>query len=326
MVTLNANQIRLLRCAVLTVASAVAFTPVLSHAQRATSVNPMDGSRLYVDPNSPARRSVEQLRRTRPADAAALERIASQPTAKWMGDWNSNIRRDVQAAVQTISRSGALPVFVAYSIPNRDCGSYSGGGQRSASAYKKWIREFAEGLSGRKAVVILEPDALAGADCLRPAQRAERFALLRDAVQVLKAKNAVVYLDAGHAKWQQPEVMASRLTESAIDMADGFALNISNYISNPANIAYGEQLSRRVGGKHFIIDTSRNGIGSANGEWCNAQGQGLGRAPTTQTGHRLVDAFLWVKLPGESDGECGKGNPRAGQWWADFAIALARRG
>lgn len=325
MVTLNAKQIRVLGRAVLAAASVLALVPVASQAQRSTSTNPLGGSRLYVDPNSPARRSAEQLRRTRPADAAALERIASQPTAKWMGDWNSNIRRDVQAAVSAVSRTGALPVFVAYNIPNRDCGSYSAGGQRSASGYKRWIREFAEGLSGRKAVVILEPDALAGADCLKPAQRAERFALMRDAVQVLKAKNAVVYLDAGHARWQRPEVIASRLSESAIDMADGFALNISNYITNPANIAYGEQVSRRVGGKHFIIDTSRNGIGSANGEWCNAQGA-LGRAPTTQTGHQLVDAFLWVKLPGESDGECGRGNPRAGQWWTEYAIGLARRG
>lgn len=305
-------------------ALAVAFAPSAALAQ--ASGNPFGRSRLYVDPNSKARQTAEQLRRSRPADAAALERIASQPTVKWMGDWNANIRRDVQAAVQTIAATGALPVFVAYNIPNRDCGSYSAGGQRSASGYKKWIREFAEGLSGRKAVVILEPDALAGADCLQPAQRAERYALIKDAVQVLKAKNAVVYLDAGHAKWQRPEVIASRLSEAAIDMADGFSLNISNYIPNPANIAYGEQVSRRVGGKHFIIDTGRNGIGSANGEWCNAQGQALGRAPTTQTGHQLVDAFLWVKLPGESDGECGRGNPRAGQWWTDYAIGLAKRG
>lgn len=320
----NLAETRLIRRVLIALALACVMMPALSIAQ--SGGNPFGRERLYVDPNSKARQSAEQLKRTRPADAAALERIASQPTVKWMGDWNSNIRRDVQAAVQTIARSGALPVFVAYNIPNRDCGSYSAGGQRSASGYKKWIREFAEGLSGRKAVVILEPDALAGADCLKPAQRAERYALLRDAVEVLKSKNAVVYLDAGHAKWQSPEVMASRLAESAIDKADGFALNISNYIANPANIAYGEQVSRRVGGKHFIIDTSRNGAGSTNGEWCNAQGQALGRAPTTQTGHRLVDAFLWVKLPGESDGECGKGNPRAGQWWTDFAIALARRG
>lgn len=323
MVTLDRRPSRTLWRTVFTVALVAALAPVAAVAQNS---NPFGNSKLYVDPNSKAKQTAEQLRRTRPADAAALERIASQPTVKWMGDWNPNIRRDVQAAVQAISRAGALPVFVAYNIPNRDCGSYSAGGQASASGYKRWIREFAEGLSGRKAVVILEPDALAGADCLQPAQRTERYALMRDAVQVLKAKNAVVYLDAGHAKWQRPEVIASRLAEAAIDMADGFALNISNYIPNPANIAYGEQVSRRVGGKHFIIDTSRNGIGTPNGEWCNAQGQALGRAPTTQTGHRLVDAFLWVKLPGESDGECGRGNPRAGQWWTEYAIGLAKRG
>jgi hypothetical protein len=84
---------------------------------------------------------------------------------------------------------------------------------------------------------------------------------------------------------------------------------------------------------HFVIDTSRNGQGpnpmtggpDANmvsytagpfdqpatvistlqaGNWCNPPGSGLDLAPTANTGVPLVDAYLWVKLPGESDGEC----------------------
>ena len=41
-----------------------------------------------------------------------------------------------------------------------------------------------------------------------------------------------------------------------------------------------------------------NGLGS-NGEWCNPRGQALGAFPTTRTGNPLVDAFLWVKAPGD---------------------------
>ncbi|MCW2873942.1 glycoside hydrolase family 6 protein, partial [Actinacidiphila oryziradicis] len=36
-----------------------------------------------------------------------------------------------------------------------------------------------------------------------------------------------------------------------------------------------------------------------------------------------VDAYLWVKRPGESDGSC-RGAPPAGQWWSDYALRLAR--
>ena len=53
------------------------------------------------------------------------------------------------------------------------------------------------------------------------------------------------------------------------------------------------------------------------------RGQALGHAPTTDTGHPLVDAFLWVKVPGQSDGTCN-GGPRAGAWWADYALELSK--
>ena len=45
--------------------------------------------------------------------------------------------------------------------------------------------------------------------------------------------------------------------------------------------------------------------------------------PTTQTGLPLVDGYLGVKTPGESDGPCN-GGPRAGQWWPEYALGLSR--
>jgi endoglucanase len=284
--------------------------------------NPFAGKRLYVDPNSTARRQAETLRRSRPQDAALLQLIAREPTARWLGEWARDIRGEVDAAVSTITRSGALPVFVAYNIPARDCGLYSAGGAKGGDAYRRWIRDFATGLKGRSAIVILEPDALAGMDCLSAAAQRDRLALLANAVQELKKQNASVYIDAGNARWKSAEVMAARLKQAGIANAAGFSLNVSNYMNNSANIAYGEKLSKLVGGKHFIIDTSRNGLGTT-AEWCNPRGQALGVAPTTSTGHPLVDAFLWIKQPGESDGTC-RGGPRAGSWWNELAIELAR--
>ena len=284
--------------------------------------NPLAGKRLYVDPNSTAKRQAETLRRSRPQDAALLMRIANQPIARWLGGWVNDVGREVDAAVSTITRAGSLPVFVAYNIPGRDCGSYSAGGANGGDAYRKWIRSFANGLRGRQSIVILEPDALPGMDCLSAQGQRDRTTLMSDAVSVLKAQRASVYLDAGHAKWQSPQTMATRLKAAGIANADGFSLNVSNYIDNAANIRYGEQLSKLVGGKHYIIDTSRNGIGTTT-QWCNPRGQALGVEPTVNTGHPLVDAYLWVKQPGESDGTCN-GGPKSGSWWTDIALELSR--
>ncbi|WP_157944017.1 glycoside hydrolase family 6 protein [Blastococcus atacamensis] len=96
---------------------------------------------------------------------------------------------------------------------------------------------------------------------------------------------------------------------------------------------------------HFVIDTSRNGQGSWTPpagflnplDWCNPPGRGAGLTPTTDTGNALIDAYLWIKVPGESDGSCYRGSsaphpgdqtadPAAGQWFPEQArelIALA---
>lgn len=306
--------------------SALAFIATGAAYQTVSAVAPsmlprLAGAKLFVSGQSPARKQADAWRRARPQDAALLDRIASQPTAKWIGGWVTDVRGEVARVSSSAVAQGAIPVLVAYNIPSRDCGSYSAGGSASGNAYRKWIRQFASGLSGNP-VVVLEPDAVAGASCLPERARAERYELLRDAVQVLKAAHAVVYLDAGHARWHKPAVIAERLNQAGIAQADGFSLNVSNFLATPENASYGDAVSRLVGGKHYIIDTSRNGRGG-NGAWCNPRGRGLGEFPTTRTGRPLVDAYLWIKQPGESDGTCG-GGPRAGAWWADYALELAR--
>ena len=88
--------------------------------------------RLFVNPNSPAAHQADAWQRSRPADAALMRYVASQPTAQWVGEWNSDIRRDVTDATTRAAQQGTLPVLVAYNIPSRDCGSYSAGGAKDA--------------------------------------------------------------------------------------------------------------------------------------------------------------------------------------------------
>jgi endoglucanase len=143
---------------------------------------------------------------------------------------------------------------------------------------------------------------------------------------------------------------------------------------------YAQHLGTSVPTKHFVIDTSRNANGSnpmtkyaaapfnqsaaviaklAAGHWCDQPDSGLGIRPTTQTGTPLLDAYLWVKTPGQSDGQCdaaggvrawdytiytqpgwptdpaaqqlfdplwGMNDPAAGAWFPQQALQLAQDG
>jgi len=81
-------------------------------------------------------------------------------------------------------------------------------------------------------------------------------------------------------------------------------------------------VSALTGGAHYVIDTSRNGTGW-HGTWCNAPGAGLGTTPRVATDGTALDALLWVKTPGASDGTCN-GGPEAGTWYPDYARALVQ--
>ncbi len=73
-----------------------------------------------------------------------------------------------------------------------------------------------------------------------------------------------------------------------------------------------------------MIDTSRNGAGSAaDNAWCNPPGRKIGKPPTTTTSDPLIDGYLWLKRPGESDGECN-GGPKAGVFWIEQALDMAK--
>ena len=166
---------------------------------------------------------------------------------------------------------------------------------------------------------MLEPDALAQlGDC---DGQGDRVGYLKYAAKALTLKGARVYIDAGHSGWLSATEAARRLDLVGFQYAVGFSLNTSNYMATADEKAYGAQISSQTGGKTFVIDTSRNGNGS-NGEWCNPSGRALGAKPTL-VGSGGLDALLWVKLPGESDGTCN-GGPAAGAWFQRMALELAR--
>ncbi|MBO1336258.1 glycoside hydrolase family 6 protein [Streptomyces sp. VRA16 Mangrove soil] len=305
-------------------------SPTEAAGQTAPSPTTGDTSPFWVDPASDAAVQAAQWEKEgRASDADVIRRIARHPQGMWApGDYPRPAI--AEAGVQARKADKTL-VLVAYNIPHRDCGQHSAGGAHSADFYHQWIDAFATGIGDAKALVVLEPDALGHIvdGCTPEEYREERYTLIGSAIDRLKQQpNTKVYVDAGNPAWiPDASKLVEPLRRAGVERADGFSLNVSNFQTDEASSAYGKQLSRLLGGAHFVVDTSRNGAGpySAAGAdaWCNPPGRALGTAPTARTGDPLIDAYLWVKRPGESDGAC-RGGPAAGTWWADYALGLAR--
>jgi cellulose 1,4-beta-cellobiosidase len=195
-------------------------------------------------------------------------------------------------------------------------------------------------------VVILEPDSLANLVTnlnLPTCEEAQHVYVNSTAyaIQKLGLPNVSIYLDAAHAGWlgwdhhrENVIKVYKKVLKAAggIDTIRGFATNVSNYThlynrdgaamesSDPCynELVYVQKLAvgladRGIRNKGFIVDTSRNGTGKIRkvwGNWCNIKGAGLGERPRAAPGQPFVDAYFWVKVPGESDGTSDPSQPR----------------
>jgi endoglucanase len=279
----------------------------------------------YAEPDSRAAQAAEQAEERGDADAqVVLDRLAATPSGIWLTPEEypaGRVGPFVGDTVADAAAAGRLPTFVVYGIPDRDCtGGFSEGGL-PADQYGPWVQEIADAAATGPSVVVVEPDALASA--LECPHRAERVRLIADAVGRLAEAGVTTYVDGGHSNWVDPDRLAPLLERVGVDDVRGFASNVSNYQSDDDERAYGEQLSGLLGGAHYIIDSGRNGNGSTD-DWCNppdrAYGQDPAAAPRGDAAH--LDAYVWVKPPGESDGEC-HGGPPAGQFWPERALDMA---
>jgi cellulose 1,4-beta-cellobiosidase len=221
--------------------------------------------------------------------------------------------------------------------------------------------------------VILEPDSLGNlaTNMSYPKCQLAKSVYKNGIVYAIKSfhlPNVSVYLDAAHAGWlgwDDNRAKIAKIFKTVLNeaggphMIRGFATNSSNYthLSNrdgavleptnpcPNELAYVKTLAQTLamyGFKNhgFIIDTGRNGKGGIRskwGNWCNIHGAGLGERPRAEPVPG-VDAYYWVKTPGESDGSsdangprfdpmCGgpdavKGAPQAGEWFEAYFMDL----
>lgn len=227
----------------------------------------------------------------------------------------------------------------------------------------------------QRVAIVLEPDSLPnlisnlGVEKCAVSEQVYKHSVAY-AISRLSLPNVYIYLDVAHAGWLGWDANQRRmveLTAEVLRMAGGtarirgFASNVSNYNalhgdwgkrlepSNPASneLTYAQNFLRTaeahgISGKGFLIDTSRNGqadIRARWGNWCNIRGAGIGELPRA-TPEAGIDAYFWVKPPGESDGtadpaaerfdaNCASGDaapgaPEAGQWFHEYFVELVK--
>lgn len=266
---------------------------------------------VFVPPQSSARRALAGLQ-PGSREHAAAQFIADNSAADWFGEWVSDPEGRARTLTTGAASADSTPVLTVYAIPHRDCGQFSAGGL-TPSAYSSWVRKIAAGIGPRRAVVVLEPDALGLIEqcgSVRGFDPEQRFALLEEAVRVLGSLPAtLVYVDVGH--WMKPAIVAPMVRRvNASGLLRGVALNVSNFQWTSSMASYCSSLGL---GLPCLVDTSRNGKGPGS-TWCNPWGRALGALSSFQPRGDGLDGVVWVKSPGQSDGTCG-GGPAAGTYW-----------
>lgn len=263
-------------------------------------------------------------------DAGAEQRIETlleTPVAQWLTGPPTDTPRAVAENLVRAEAQGAVPVFAVYNIPGRDLGGEASGGSEGPDDYRSWVREVSDAVGDAPAVLVLEPDALAGVPQMDDAGQAERVELLRDALTVFQERNpaAAVYLDVGHSRWlgaARAAQLVDRVDEDGT-LVTGVALNVSNQRPEAELREYAEDLWAALGRRvHVLLDGSMNGASNTGEllEWCNPEGERVGTLPDTVFDPDAWFEEVYVKAPGESDGRCGTSAEPAGTFDARLLL------
>jgi endoglucanase len=309
------------------------------------SPNPLLGLRWFVDRMEPAYAQWRRWRRAgKTGRASIIWRLARQPRFRWFGRFTRpRMKKKVRGFLGRVQcdQPGTIPQIAVLRAQSTTCRpDYLGGGVSEDARTREWYRKFASAIGSARVVIGFEPDSLGTIDCLARRRRDDRLELLRYGVDVLsQLPNATIYLEAGASDWEPAQRTAKLLRIIGIDQVRGFMVNATHYDWTRANITYGLEVSRRVGGKPFVVGTAYNGRGPVHyrrwidrgghrwrrvNVWCHPRMRGLGPEPTTLTANPKVDAYLWINRPGYSAGSCNGGPLPVGTWWPRRALMYAR--
>lgn len=305
------------------------------------ATNPLAGAKFYVDPDSGAALAQRHYAHSKPAWSALLGDIASEPDAHRFYMWNmgSNVSGQVAHYLEgtQVQDPGTTVMLSTYSLVHARCGYTATPAMESR--YDHFIQQVAQGIGDFHVVFFLELDSLITAPCLTHQQLAIRDAELKYAVAALEADpHVIVYLDGGAADAIPAGRQAALLRGAGVAQAQGFFLNSTHFDWTSREIHYGQEISKRLGGAHFVVNTGESGRGplvphnrvkNGNEVLCNPPGRGLG--PLTlqndvavQTDYADTDGLLWFSNPGGSGGQCVPGAPPTGTYWPAYAVMLAK--
>jgi endoglucanase len=320
--------------------------PLIPKDYRAVSPsapNPLLGETFLVSPVEPAWKQWRAYQRGgKNGSAALMWKVASQPRFGYFGRWTRpNLTKKIREYFECVHaiQPGAVPLMMVLRHQGKSCGNgYDGGGRKEDARTRSWYRRYANAVGNERVVIAFELDSLGTADCFKGGRYKDRMNLLRYGVDVLsKLPNATIYLEAGASDWEKASRTAKQLRYIGIKKVRGFMLNATHYDWTASNIKHGLKISRKTGGKHFIISTSLNGRGPVHfrkyyskKSWrritinCHPGHRGIGPNPTTKTAHPKVDAYVWIGRIGYSSGSCNGGPLPVGTWWPERALMLAR--
>jgi len=288
------------------------------------------------------------------------EKVKDVPTAVWLA-WDG-APGEVAGHLEAAGPSQTV-VFLLYMIPTRDCNSQaSAGGASGLDVYKGYVDDISNTIRSypnTNVVMVVEPDTLGNlvtgtSEACKNVHTLHKNALSY-AVDVFGSMdNVSVYLDAAHGMWlseyadETAAVIREILDNAPNGKIRGFSTNVSNYQPIYTEYEYYLRLTESlkalgVTGMHFILDTGRNGVDvyesfGQTKTWCNYIGTGLGERPkgNPDADMPLIDAYMWLKTPGEADGSavgdradpvCAREDslqlsPDAGSWFHDYFVQL----
>ena len=283
----------------------------ITHAEELCSITPQSYTKAKTD---------------YPDLAFAISAVEEYSIAAWYTDRLSTAdRARMLKDLTTQCSEDTRMTVVVYGIPKKDCnaGFSSGGTVSNTADYKTFLSDLTTAVGNRKVLNVVEPDSVGllaeENGCGVGAGYLEN---LKVAVKALsKNKNAELYVDVGY--WTlEYEAQSSKVVKVMKELAGegklkGITINTSNYRSTDQMTKLCTKFQTAMGSTDMtcIVDTSRNFNEPATTDWCNIMGAGIGQPPTSETNITNLDYFMWVKVPGESDGTCSDGSeagPTAG--------------
>src|SRR3990172_8519020 len=233
------------------------------------SGNPFAGASFYVNQQwaSDVRGAAQAVAAQEPELSAAIQRVASQPSAFWLDriaaiDGTSTslgLAGHLDEALKQQATKGAGPMVVAmivYDLPDRDCAAFASNGELHTSEnglarYKaEYIDRIVQVIQSKpeyqqlRIAAIVEPDSLPNivtnmglyASCAA-AEATYRAGVAYAVKQLATLSNMYIYLDIAHSAWlgwEHPDRAATVYNEvlsaaGGANLVRGFATNVANY-------------------------------------------------------------------------------------------------